>query len=199
MRAWIWTPPIGSCRRSFSISKVPSASRLVMDPLIRKAIAKIEVVSDGQNPSVASRGTGFLVADGIVLTALHVVANRRTNPPEAIPGSIRLTFPGVETEATINPQLQDARQDWVLLNCRDKPQIRPIPLADWQSTGASFETFGFPDANPRDGMVQTGRVKDHNADLDGAVAFQLFSEEAAAGNGAPAKGLSGAPVLIDNA
>lgn len=170
-----------------------------MDPLIRKAIAKIEVVGDGPNPTVRSRGTGFLVADGIVLTALHVVANRRTDPPEPISGCIRLTFPGMETEATMDAELRDGRQDWVLLNCRDKPRIRPIPMADWQSTGAGFETFGFPDANPRDGMVQTGRIKDHNADLDGAVAFQLFSEEAAAGNGAPAKGLSGAPVLIDNA
>ena len=29
-----------------------------MDPLIRKAIAKIEVVSDGQSPSIKSRNTG---------------------------------------------------------------------------------------------------------------------------------------------
>jgi hypothetical protein len=170
-----------------------------MEPLIRKAIAKIEVVADGPGSTVKSRGTGFLVGDGIVLTALHVVANRRTDPPEPIPGKIRLTFPDVQTEATMDPELRDAHQDWVLLNCRDKPRILPIPMADWQSTGAGFETFGFPDANPRDGMVQSGRIKDHNADLDGAVAFQLFSEEAAAGNGAPAKGLSGAPVLIDNA
>jgi WD40 repeat protein len=170
-----------------------------MDSVVRKAIAKIEILSDGPSPKVVSRGTGFLVGEGIVLTALHVVANRRTDPPEPIPGRIRLTFPGVETEATINPEFRDAHQDWVMLNCREQPRIRPIPMADWHSTGADFETFGFPDANPRDGMVQTGRVKDHNADLDGAVAFQLFSEEAAAGNGAPAKGLSGAPVLIDNA
>jgi WD40 repeat protein len=170
-----------------------------MDPVIRQAIARIEILADGPSPSVRSRGTGFLVGDGMVLTALHVVANRRTDPPEPIPGTIRLTFPDMETEATIEAELRDAHQDWVLLTCRDKPRTQPIPMADWHSTGASFETFGFPDANPRDGMVQTGRVKDHNAELDGAAAFQLFSEEAAAGNGAPAKGLSGAPVLIDNA
>ena len=78
-----------------------------MDALIRKAIARIEVVSDGPNPTVRSRGTGFLVADGIVLTALHVVANRRSDPPEPIPGCIRLTFPGMETEASIDAELFD--------------------------------------------------------------------------------------------
>lgn len=170
-----------------------------MDAVIRQAIAKIEILGDEGNSAVKSRGTGFLVGDGMVLTALHVVANRRTEPPEPIPGTIRLTFPDMETEATIDADLWDAHEDWALLTCRDKPRTRPIPMADWQSTGAGFETFGFPDANPRDGMVQSGRVKDHNAELDGAPAFQLFSEEAAAGNGAPAKGLSGAPVLIDNA
>ncbi len=170
-----------------------------MDAVIRQAIAKIEILGDEQNPAVRSRGTGFLVGDGMVLTALHVVANRRSDPPEPIPGTIRLTFPDMETEATIDADLWDAHEDWVLLSCHDKPRARPIPMADWQSTGSGFETFGFPDANPRDGMVQSGRVKDHNSELDGAPAFQLFSEEAAAGNGAPAKGLSGAPVLIDNA
>ncbi len=170
-----------------------------MDPVIRQAIAKIEILADGQSPGVRSRGTGFLVGDCLVLTALHVVANRRSDPPEPIPGTIRLTFPDMETEATIHAEFQDAHQDWVLLICRNKPPARPIPMADWHSTGAGFETFGFPDANPRDGMVQTGRIKDHNAELDGTIAFQLFSEEAAAGNGAPAKGLSGAPVLVDDA
>lgn len=170
-----------------------------MDPVIRQAIAKIEVIPEGQGSGVASRGTGFLVADGLVLTALHVVANRRADPPQPIPGTIRLTFPGFVTEATLHAELGDSHEDWVLLDCRESPPARPIPLADWQSTGDPFETFGFPDANPRDGMVQSGRIKDHNAELDGAPAFQLFSEEAAAGNGAPAKGLSGAPVLIDGA
>ena len=68
-----------------------------MDAVIRQAIAKIEILGDEQNPTVRSRGTGFLVGDGMVLTALHVVANRRSDPPEPIPGTIRLTFPGKET------------------------------------------------------------------------------------------------------
>jgi WD40 repeat protein len=170
-----------------------------VDTVIRQAIAKIEVLAADASAKVLSRGTGFLVGDGLVLTALHVVANRRTDPPQPLAGSIRLTFPDLQTEASIDGELHDAHQDWALLICQNKPRARPIPMADWHSTGAGFETFGFPDANPRDGMVQSGRVKDHNAELDGAPVFQLFSEEAAAGNGAPAKGLSGAPVLIDGA
>ena len=169
-----------------------------MNPALRNAIAKIEVLADGER-SVRSRGTGFLVAPGIVLTALHVVANRRTDPPEPIGGEIMVTFPGFATGASIRENLWNATEDWVLLDLRERPDCRPMPLADWQNSSTPFETFGFPDANPRDGMVQSGRIKSHNAELDGTVAFQLFSEEAAAGNGAPAKGLSGAPVIVDDA
>jgi len=47
--------------------------------------------------------------------------------------------------------------------------------------------------------VQAGTVEDTSADLEGSPAFQLYSKQAAAGDGAPVKGLSGAPVIIDDA
>ena len=80
-----------------------------------------------------SRGTGFLVAEGLVLTALH------------------------------------------------------------------WETYGFPDANPRDGMVNVGAVSNRMGTLEGNAVFQLFSQEAAADQGAPVKGLSGGPVVVKDA
>ena len=64
-------------------------------------------------------------------------------------------------------------------------------------TDSAFVTYGFPDAEPMDGMVLSGPVKNSGGEIFGVSAMQLFSEEAAAGDGAPVKGLSGAPLIVD--
>ncbi len=161
----------------------------------REAIARIEIVdAAGQ---VISRGTGTLVGPGLVLTALHVVADRRADPPQPLPGRIRLVFPTGQRDAEIHGTLMDARADWVLLRCEELPNVPPVPLGRLTQAGVDWETYGFPDANPRDGMIQTGRVEAWDGELEGQAALQLFSMEAAAGNGAPVKGLSGAPVFVN--
>jgi serine/threonine-protein kinase len=161
---------------------------------VREAIARIEVI-DAAGQTI-SRGTGTLIGPGLVVTALHVVADRRSDPPQPLPGRISLTFPSGKLEAEIHGTLLNARADWVLLRCEPRPALVPVPLGRLKEAGVPWETYGFPDANPRDGMVQTGRVEAWDGELDGEAALQLFSEEAAAGNGAPVKGLSGAPVIV---
>src|SRR5262249_9599619 len=157
-----------------------------------------DIIQDGRS---VSRGTGFLVADGLALTALHVVADRRSEALAPYAGEIVLTFPQHESvRASIYEPFWDRRADWAILKCEDAPHVRPLPLgADLRSAGIEWQTYGFPDANPRDGMVTTGVVKNQSGELDGARVYQLFSQEAAAGGGAPVKGFSGAPVLVENA
>ncbi len=167
-----------------------------MQPIIRNAIARIDVIEDGRS---LSRGTGFLVAEGIVLTALHVVADRNQPALAPYPGEILLTFPGGAVKAAIDGENWDRRADWVLLRCASAPDARPIPQAELNDDGGTWETYGFPDANPRDGMANIGEVSNHLGTLDGNPVFQLFSREAAAGQGAPVKGLSGSPVIVQNA
>lgn len=167
-----------------------------MEKIVRDAIARIDVV---QNGTSASRGTGALVSDRLVLTALHVVADRKAMPPAPIPGTIRLTFPGGTTEARVLDEFMDAEGDWVLLECLTPPRVRPLPLADLNERDVNFVTYGFPDAQPTDGMVQSGRIENFNGQIFGVDAIQLFSDQAAAGNGAPVKGLSGAPLIVENA
>lgn len=167
-----------------------------MEKIVRDAIARIDVVYNGTS---ASRGTGALVSDRHVLTALHVVADRKATPPVPYPGTIRLTFPGGATEARMLDGFLDAESDWVLLECLTPPRTRPLPLADLNERDAGFVTYGFPDAQPTDGMVQSGRIENSNGKIFGVDAIQLFSDQAAAGNGAPVKGLSGAPLIVENA
>ena len=163
----------------------------------RQAIARIDVVAHGES---RSRGTGFLVTERLVLTALHVVADRQQSQAVGLaqlPGEIEVSFPSHSTTARVVDGCWDAEADWALLSLAEPPGALPLPLAEGLS--GDWETFGFPDANPRDGMVQSGTLEDQDARLDGVPALQLLSRQAAAGQGAPVSGLSGAPVLIDGA
>ena len=168
-----------------------------MDQEIRRAITRIDVAVGGRT---VSRGTGTLVTDSLVLTALHVVADRTTDPVVPYNGTITLTFPSHATPASIYGTYVDADGDWALLECDEPPPgVKPAPLAELSTSGGQFQTYGFPDAQPLDGMVQTGTVENYRGTLFDQSAMQLFSKQAAGGEGAPVKGLSGAPVIVDNA
>jgi len=90
-----------------------------VDTRIRQAIARIDVVQGGKS---GSRGTGFLVAPDLVLTAFHVVADRGAPGVSLYPGQITLTFPTHATPATVVDGLADPRTDWILLRCACKPR-----------------------------------------------------------------------------
>ncbi len=161
-----------------------------MRPEQRAAICRIEVGG--------SVGTGALVGPGLVLTALHVVAERH-GEVVPIPGKIALIFPEGVVEGELIPGRWDPSQDWALIRCRTEPRASPLPLGALGRSGVEFLTRGFPEAQPQDGMVMAGTVRDHAGQYLGVSALQLFCEEAAAGMGAPVRGLSGAPVLVGDA
>src|SRR5580698_5789470 len=84
-----------------------------MEAGVRNAIARIEVID---NQRILSRGTGFLVADGLALTALHVVADRTKELLTPYPGEIVLSFPNLRTKAVIDQNHWDRAADWALLH-----------------------------------------------------------------------------------
>jgi hypothetical protein len=171
----------------------------------RDAIAKITI--EGEN----GRGTGFLVAPDLVATALHVVADRKSEPPAFFPGPIHLEFRGHKTDAEVIPNKWNQDADCVLLRCLDLAPLAAyptIPLRELDHSDDLFKTRGYPDAQPIDGMTWAGKVRDYAAQLTNFYAtrrsayepvLQLFCEEAGAGTGAPPKGLSGAPIIVGTA
>ncbi len=167
-----------------------------MNPTVRQAIARIDVI---QAEKSSSRGTGALVTADLVLTAMHVVADRNSPTLSLYPGTITLAFPDHVTEAHVVDRGWHPTADWILLRCVTPPPAAPLPLADSVVDGDNWETYGFPDANPRDGMVQIGTIDNASGTFEGVAAYQLFSNQAAAGTGAPVKGLSGGPVVVDGA
>src|ERR1035438_43791 len=70
-----------------------------MESIVRNAIARIDVIDAGRN---LSRGTGALITPNLVLTAFHVVADRRQDALSLYPGEIQLTFPGHSTKAVLH-------------------------------------------------------------------------------------------------
>src|SRR5215813_3610611 len=103
-----------------------------MQPSIRQAIARIEVKQ--QNGSLI-RGTGCLVAEGLVLTALHVIADRSKESLTLRSGEIVLTFPNHSTKAFVHETYFDRLSDWALLRCEAAPPIRPLPLPELHQDG----------------------------------------------------------------
>jgi hypothetical protein len=161
-----------------------------MEEAVRNAIACITI------SGVEMRGTGFLVADDLVATALHVVLDKTSKPPKFFTGVIQLRFPNESITAEILDCAWDDEADCVLLRCLNPSKSRPLALRELNRSGGSWETYGFPKMQPRDGMVMDGTVKNHAAELDRRPAIQLFCNEVAAGEGGPVNGLSGAPVIM---
>jgi hypothetical protein len=156
-------------------------------------------------------GTGFVVAPGRVATALHVVAQRKADPPVFFPGlqveAARLAPDGrawqrASAPATVVQGAWDRGQDWAVLAFEEaalgfSPPALPLrELAPDEARGQGWESYGFPEAYPEDGAPATGHVQSAAAAQDGLRALALFSHEAAAGSGMPVRGFSGAPVLV---
>jgi hypothetical protein len=169
----------------------------------KPAIARIEV---RQGDTVATWGTGFLVAKGKILTAYHVVADRAAAVPSPYPGVIWACFPNapaIEVAATFEPVWSDPSLDFALLTCEDAPDVPPIPLR-WglnKQGKRIWSTYGFPtisDHTRRYGKTHVGEVRDWQTlyGAEGAPVLELYCTDAAAGNGEPVSGVSGAPCIV---
>ncbi len=137
------------------------------------------------------RGTGFAVAPNLLLTALHVVAERR--PLKLTRDKITARFPdGAELEATIIKDAWHVEEDWVLLRCNG--MNRPsLPVGMVPARNAAWTSYGYPETEAT-GFGLRGTIV---MVVPSSGLIQLYSEEAAAGKGAEMRGISGAPCLVD--
>jgi hypothetical protein len=112
---------------------------ITMNQDTRDAIACIDFI---ENNKTIVRGTGFLVGEKFLLTALHVVADRKKNPPLFTSSEIHLTFPSIKISGYIGRDigcdLWDREEDWAILSCIEVPQLNPIPLGLLMHMGAEW-------------------------------------------------------------
>jgi len=164
-----------------------------MDPELLRAICKIEPRVKG-----GKRGTGCLIAPDIVLTALHVVANRSPQKVEAHE-YIEISLGNFKTTAEVIPQGFSGELDFALLRLKEQypSSVRTLELAELVDEDRSqFESFGYPNARP-EGLVISGRIEGCRLPYEQVEAMQLYSDQVASDIGLLADGLSGGPVLVD--
>jgi S1-C subfamily serine protease len=125
-------------------------------------------------------GTGFLLTgDGLIATCAHVVRSAGAGPGEIV----RLVFhaTGDETAATVEPDGWRApeAEDVAILRPREPlPEgAEPLPLKSAASSAHHpFETFGFPETNPDEGLWGEGTLL-RQTTLTGIKVIQLQSQE----------------------
>jgi hypothetical protein len=158
------------------------------------SIARIEV--DGIHS-----GTGFLVSGNLVVTALHVVADKLTGRPFP---RIRLHFNvgaefdhlnGVfQTDATIKNDLQSIDHDFVILECaKIPPCATPLRLSDRARPFDPCICPGFANQDPS-GFTAIGEISSLNDPMPNGRA--ALGVQLKLGSGVVMKGHSGAPLFV---
>ena len=133
------------------------------------------------NCNNSSKGTGFVVADGIIASNIHVIkgATRGTATQISSQNQFTIQFP---------PLAQDARRDLVILRVNfNGPSPRPLPIRPINSVGKGddvyalgnpYELFGnfskgmvsgLPKYDPRNPMLDIGRPGDTIIVTDTAI------------------------------
>jgi hypothetical protein len=151
------------------------------------------LASDG-----TTAGTGFVVSkEGLILTCSHVVLDCGLQklgriPPESV-GIIFLAT-GESAIAKVEPEYWrscTSEDIAVLRSTSPLPgNIEPLPLVSSRHTSRErklYLTFGFPKANPEEGLFGTGEILGQTSIQNGIPVLQLSSPQIS-------RGFSGAPV-----
>ena len=136
----------------------------------------VEIGNDGNQPSI---GTGFVISDGYLVTAWHVVKNHKN----LYVGSTKSSL----TKANIIKY--DESKDLVLLSAKiDTP---PLAIADWASVpiGVEVYTIGYPQPSfmGLSKKISSGIFNGSRKEDDKSRLFQFSAETS--------KGSSGGPVF----
>lgn len=135
-----------------------------------------------------ARGTGFLATPTVVLTCYHVVRDSAPGAP------VQVRFAHGTYAATVDST--DEAQDCAVLRlAHPVPEVTPLRLArEPPSSGAPFESYGFPAATFASGLALRGQVHDRaGEDPARRRSLVLFSQQITAG--AALQGFSGSPVM----
>lgn len=160
-------------------------SAVVADVLLRAATLALEVPGSKEQ----LRGTGFLVAPGIVATCAHVVAERRDRLPAKVAG--RFVAAGREVECEPVPEWYrrdgPGGLDLAFLRCPEAEDLPHVLLSTALATDDPLLTYGHPDGMFRSGQSATLRYEGPSR-LPDWTALRVAGTPITAG-------YSGAPVL----
>jgi hypothetical protein len=154
----------------------------MLDDAQLRAIARVERRVEGEDP--VNLGTAFVVGDGLVLTAWHVVKDA--------PDGLWLRFgPDGHAEGPAQLVRQGAALDWAVLASEAARGVAPLRLRRMPGAPASWGTFGF---FRKSGGFLRGPVRAVRE-----VVLELGADEVMSWRGASAAGASGSPVIVRGA
>ncbi len=161
----------------------PPQSAIARDPEVRAASASVVKIL-GTACGVGVEGSGWVAADGIVVTNAHVVAGQ--DDTQVLPQGEE---PGLDAQAIAF----DTRNDLAVLQV-DGLDAPSLPLADDPPAGTSAAILGFPLNGPYDvragRLGSTRRVVTSDAYGNGPVRRQIVALR-----GAVRSGNSGGPMV----
>jgi len=121
-------------------------ARIARDPDVHAASGSVVRVL-GTACGLGVQGSGWIAANGVVVTNAHVVAGQDDT-------TVQLRGQGDRRDA--DPIWFDARNDLAILRVPGLGGVRALPLRRETRSGASAAILGFPENGPYD--VQPGRV-----------------------------------------
>jgi len=150
------------------------------------------------NAAGGTLGTGFVVADQLVLTAKHVVADPLALATKhGVGGNARLRVRFCVDAAPVDADLAEplpAAADWALLKVAAvPPAIRPLPLGTIGSIGGEVAWYSLGYARIRNGL----RGGFHGVVRSVAAELELYCTELDGLTHHDARGLSGGPCIVD--
>lgn len=147
------------------------------------AIARLERRAAGRDPELL--GTGFVVDDGRVLTARHVVAAFDGKAPAG--ETLHVRFPDARGPGTVIARGSSRQLDWALIECDAAKGRAPLLLRRVPYGASQWVTFGYARES---GEYLGGTIRGaRGADLD------LEVRQLGGRTGKTVKGASGSPVI----
>lgn len=142
-------------------------------------------------PDKRTAGTGFVVKDtGLIVTCAHVISSYKQDQ------KVKLIFYATteEAQAKILTEFWRSRkaEDIAILQLDNPlPQgVEPLLLGEEEGTkGHEFETFGFPETKPKEGMWGYGKIGGFTNKENGSRVLQLTQSTEIT------RGFSGGPLL----
>ncbi len=136
-------------------------------------------------------GTGFVAADGLILTCGHVVSAAGSGPGQSV--EIQFYRRGEKYSVPVSAEMWSPKDEGdvaVLVWAGQLPGgVKPVELGDAAgSVDHTFSAFGFAPISKAQWLRATGDIKALLTTPDGQSILQLNSQE-------PDHGMSGAPVL----
>ncbi len=138
-----------------------------------------------------ARGTGYLLAPGIIVTCAHVVGHNSQGT--------QVGWEIGEQQGDAIVEAVDAVADCAVLRlAQPLDNAKPLPLAARGfKRGDTWEGYGYPALTNGAGHWLTGDVQETNGkDPSGRESVVLYAREIAAADGASPQGFSGSPVLV---